>query len=133
MKTCILNRDFKHPDDGWYHIEASGEHYNAPARVVQVIDRAAVSAIVNRFNEAATAGTLRHGREMLIDHEHFKDAADQESRAYGWLTELQGRADGIYGKIRWTNTGKAAVRESLRSTASSPRPSSSGTPSWKST
>jgi hypothetical protein len=39
---------------------------------------------VNRFNEDATAGKLSHGKEMLIDHEHFKHDPDKETRAYGW-------------------------------------------------
>jgi Mu-like prophage I protein len=108
-KDSFSNGEFKHPSDGWYMIEPKGEHPNAAAGVIQVIDDEATTAIVNRFNAEATASTLRHGREMLIDHEHFKDQGDQETRAYGWLTQLQNRADGIYGKVRWTGTGKAAV------------------------
>jgi phage I-like protein len=109
MNSLILNRDFTHPSDGWYQIEAKGNHPNRAAGVVQVIDDEATQAIVNRFNADAKSGALRHGSEMLIDHEHFKDDPDQESRAYGWLQELQNRADGIYGRIKWTTTGKAAV------------------------
>lgn len=109
MNPKILNKDFQHPTDGWYQIEARGDHPNRAAGVVQVIDDAAIAAIVNRFNADAQAGALRHGNEMLIDHEHFADQPDQESRAYGWLQELQNRADGIYGRIRWTTTGKASV------------------------
>lgn len=109
MNAKILNRDFQHPADGWYQIEPKGDHPNRAAGVVQVIDEEAISAIVNRFNTDAQAGSLRHGNELLVDHEHFSDQPDQESRAYGWLQELQNRADGIYGRIRWTATGKAAV------------------------
>jgi hypothetical protein len=109
MNTTILNREFQHPGDDWYHIEALGRHPHAAAGVVQVIDAEAAQAIVHCFNAEAAAGTLRHGREMLIDHEHFSDQPDQETRAYGWLQELQARADGIYGRIRWTTTGRAAV------------------------
>ena len=46
---------------------------------------------------------------MLIDHEHFKHEMDQETLAYGWLQQLQGREDGIYGRIRWTGTGQPSV------------------------
>lgn len=109
MNAKILNRDFQHPADGWYQIEPKGDHPNRAAGVVQVIDADAVTSIVNRFNSDAAAGLLRHGSEMLIDHEHFSDQPDQESRAYGWLQELQNRDDGIYGRLRWTTTGKAAV------------------------
>lgn len=109
MNAKILNRDFLHPTDGWYQIEPKGAHPNRAAKVIQVIDAEAITAIVNRFNADAAAGTLRHGSEMLIDHEHFAADTDKESRAYGWLQELQNREDGIYGRIRWTTTGKAAV------------------------
>jgi hypothetical protein len=109
MNPPILNREFQHPADGWYQVEAQGEHPHRAAGVVQVIDTASAASIVERFNADAAAGRLRHGHEMLIDHEHFSDQSDQETRAYGWLQELQNRDDGIYGRIRWTATGQAAV------------------------
>jgi phage I-like protein len=109
MNATILNREFQHPADGWYQIEPLGRHPNAEAHVIQVIDGEACAAIVNRFNADAAAGLLRHGSELLVDHEHFSADPDQESRAYGWLTRLQNRADGVYGQIRWTKTGKEAV------------------------
>jgi phage I-like protein len=106
MNIPILNRDFQHPADAWYQIEARGEHPNRRAGIVQVIDDPACQAIVNRFNtEAAQPGFAG----MLIDHEHFKHDEDKETVAYGWLVKLENRADGIYGQIRWTDTGKRAV------------------------
>ena len=109
MKSQILNRAFQHPTDSWYQIESKGNHPNQRSKVIQVIDDEAAQSIVNRFNADAEAGQLAHGHEMLIDHEHFKHDADKETIAYGWLQKLQNRADGIYGQIRWTNTGKSAV------------------------
>lgn len=110
MSAILFNReDFKHPADRWYHIEPKGVHRNHEVGVDQVIDDTACSAIVNRFNADADAGVLPQGHEMLIDHEHFKALQDQETVAYGWLHRLQSRADGIYGKIRWTAVGQAAV------------------------
>lgn len=109
MNAYILNRDFQHPADGWYQIEPMGEHPNTASGVVQVIDPPAAQSIVNRFNADAAAGKLSHGSEMLIDHEHFKHDHEKETRAYGWLYQLQNRADGIYGRIRWTTTGEEAV------------------------
>ena len=102
-----MNTDhFQHPADGWYQIEAKGEHPNPRAGLVQVIDSAACAAIAGRFNaEAAAPGFAG----MLIDHEHFKHDENKETVAYGWLTELQERPDGLYGQIRWTRTGREAV------------------------
>jgi phage I-like protein len=97
---------FTHPTDGWYQIEAKGEHPNPRAGIVQVIDSPACAAIAERFNREATAPGFAG---MLIDHEHFKHDQSKETVAYGWLTQLQERNDGLYGQIRWTTTGKAAV------------------------
>ncbi len=108
MNTPILNRanNFQHPTDGWYNIEARGEHLNKRAGVIQVIDDAACFVITAEFNSQAAAPGYPG---MLIDHEHFKHDQDKETVAYGWLTALQNRADGIYGQIRWTDTGRKAV------------------------
>lgn len=102
----ILNRDFQHPADGWYMIEAKGEHPNGRAGVLQVIDDAACQSIVNRFNAEAAAPNFPG---MLVDHEHFKHDEEKETIAYAWLMRLENRADGIYGQLRWTDTGKKAV------------------------
>ena len=34
MNTPILNRGFQHPADGWYQIEALGDHPNPRAGVI---------------------------------------------------------------------------------------------------
>ena len=104
--TRILNREFQHPEDGWYQIEVLGEHRNAAAGVVQVIDAEGCAAITAAFNREAAEPRFAG---MLVDHEHFRHDQDKETRAYGWLMALQNRADGVYGQIRWTGTGREAV------------------------
>lgn len=104
--TPIFNRAFVHPSDGMYMIEPRGQHPNKRAGVIQILDKTACESITNRFNAAAAQPGFAG---MLVDHEHFAQENDQESRAYGWLMRLENRDDGIYGEIRWTTTGKAAV------------------------
>lgn len=105
--TALQNRSgFEHPTDGWYQVEAAGDHPNTRAGVVQVIDREAIERIVGRFNAEAAAPGFPG---MLIDHEHFKYDTSKETTAYGWLMELQNRESGIYGRIKWTATGQTAV------------------------
>lgn len=112
MSAVILNREFQHPDDGWYQVETPGDHLNKPAAAVQVIDATAVSNIVNRFNQEAADYMHKHGVPfpgMLIDHEHFKHDTDKETRAYGWLLKMANRNGVPFGEIRWTTTGRQAV------------------------
>jgi hypothetical protein len=106
MTPISKDADFKHPEDGMYMIEPVGEHLEREGRVMEVIDSAAVVSIVENFNAAAQAENFSG---LLVDHEHFKHDLQKETIAYGWLMGLQGRADGIYGQIRWTATGQAAV------------------------
>lgn len=102
----MKNPAFQHPDDGFYMIEPLGEHPNAEAGVIQIIDQVAAQSIVETFNADADQANFAG---MLVDHEHFADDPTKESIAYGWMQRLEARADGIYGKIRWTTTGQAAV------------------------
>jgi len=97
---------FTLPADGWFHIENKGLHPNENAGVVQVVDDEACRSIVHHFNAEADRPGFPG---MLIDHEHFKHDQHKETRAYGWLMRLQNRPDGIYGQIRWTETGRQAV------------------------
>lgn len=112
MRSPILNREFQHPADGWYQIEVPGEHPSTGGAVLQVIDGVAVNHIVNTFNREAADYRQVYGVDfpgMLIDHEHFKYDTDKETRAYGWLLELENRQGKPFGRINWTITGKAAT------------------------
>ena len=114
MSLNILNREFQHPADGWYQIEARGYHPatdDSGNKVVQVIDDKAVKVIVARFNADAASGKLPGGNEMLIDHEHFSHDPSKETIAYGWATKLRISPDGSGFDVfnPWTNTGKTTV------------------------
>ena len=105
-ETTLASRAFYHPTDAWYQIEPKGQHLNKAAGLLQIIDDTALTSIATRFaREAGVPGFPG----MLIDHDHFKHDLKQESRAFGWLDSVKARQDGLYGQIRWTGTGKAAV------------------------
>lgn len=62
-------------------------------------------ALVSRFQAA--------GRRLPIDENHSIDLAGKAghpSPARGWVVELQGRADGVWGKVEWTEAGRALVQ-----------------------
>ena len=97
------------PADGWYHAAPLGDFPHKEAGLVQVIDAAAVAAMVNRFDEdKARAGDKFAG--YLVDTDHFSLSTDKPSAAAGWIMALQNRTDGLWAQIRWTTSGEAAVR-----------------------
>ena len=109
MNTLILNREFAPPADGWHQIIPLGS-FPATAdgqTVTQRIDAEAAQAICNRFAESAQAPNFAG---LLVDFDHFSLDTAQPSRAAGWITALQNRADGVYAQIRWTPAGESAIK-----------------------
>lgn len=107
-----MDSNFKLPDDGWYHLVPMGEY---PVQVgkgdkvttlVQVVDAAAVQQICNRFAAEAQRPNFTG---LLVDFDHFSDDTNRPSRAAGWVTELTNRADGVWGRIRWSAAGNNAL------------------------
>ena len=59
--------------------------------------------------KAIIARSLQLERGMVLDENHATDVAaplGQPAPARGWITALEDRADGIYGKIDWTPQGR---------------------------
>jgi phage I-like protein len=62
----------------------------------------------------ATDSLQRAGGRLPIDENHSTDLAaprGEPAPARGWATELQARADGIYGKVEWSAPGAALMSE----------------------
>lgn len=108
MNTRILNRAGKLPDDGFYQIEAIGEHVNHEAKVIQVIDEKAVTSILNRFSaEVKEAGENFPGKPL--DRDHLSDSMENTTEAYGWGMQLRKSGEGYEAKIDWTPIGEPLV------------------------
>ncbi|ANH06713.1 hypothetical protein shn_11555 [Shinella sp. HZN7] len=63
------------------------------------------NALVARFQA--------EGRRLPVDENHSIDLAGKAghpSPARGWIVELQARADGVWGKVEWTEAGRALVQ-----------------------
>ncbi len=99
----ILNRA---ADDPWYHLVPVGEYPHADSQSVQILDRAALTAIANRFTQEASKPSFAG---LLIDQEHFSYDPSRSSEAFGWLKELQVRDSGLWGRIEWTDLGQEAL------------------------
>lgn len=58
--------------------------------------------------------SMPDGMRLPIDENHATDLAAPEGRpspARGWAVELQAREDGIYGRVEWTESGKALLAD----------------------
>jgi phage I-like protein len=106
MNLRILNRDFRKPADEWFHIVPKGRFAHADSGKVQVIDEKALTAMVNRFNEEAKGANFTG---LLVDFDHFSYEPSKSSEAAGWITALEKRDAGLFGKIRFTDAGEAAI------------------------
>jgi phage I-like protein len=107
MNNLILNRDFRLPDDGWYHIAPFGEFPHTGAGVIQVIDQEACIAMAARF--AADAQTTNFPG-LLVDFDHFSLDGEKRSEAAGWIIGLENRENGLWAQIRWSDLGEEAVK-----------------------
>ena len=113
QNAILLNREVVLPADGWSMLACKGEHPIVAVSAggeqnvfLQIVDDDACLAMVNRFNQDKESGEQL---ELLVDYDHFSDDLNQPSEAAGWIQELQNREDGLYGRIRWSRSGKAAV------------------------
>ena len=98
---------FKTDPGGWIHIAPFGEHPHS-CGVIQVIDRRACDAMVAAL-EARRAKEGESFAGVLLDYDHFSMDTDKPSEAAGWIVELAVRDDGLWGRVRWTDTGLKAV------------------------
>ncbi|UFZ05466.1 phage protease [Bradyrhizobium ontarionense] len=81
--------------------------------VVATIDGRGPYRVRDAAKLAADALALHAGR-IPIDENHATDLAAPEGRpapARGWATELEVRADGIYGRVEWSKPGAALMEE----------------------
>lgn len=63
---------------------------------------------------ALIAASFADVDRLPIDENHATDLAaplGQPSPARGWIVEMQARADGIWGRVEWTEAGRALVAD----------------------
>lgn len=85
----------------WIHVIPAGTFMGADGRGPFEVDAA---DLVSRFNAA--------GRRIPIDENHAIDLAGKvghPSPARGWIVALESRADGVWGKVEWTEEGRDLV------------------------
>jgi phage I-like protein len=63
--------------------------------------------------QAVIQASLEDPRGLPIDENHATDLAAPDGRpapARGWIVELQARKDGVWGRVEWTEEGRALVK-----------------------
>ena len=86
----------------WVHLIPSGTVSGADGRGPYTADLAAI------MRDSMTSGRL------VLDECHATDLAaprGEPAPARGWIVELQQRADGIWGRVEWTETGRALMAD----------------------
>ena len=109
MNRLILNREFKIPADGMYHIAPLGEFGHAAAGVVQVLDAEACTAMAARFAADAATPTFPG---LLIDFDHLSMDSTQRSEAAGWIMGLEYRGPRAEGRNLKPESEKIAAGDS---------------------
>lgn len=111
MNSQILNRneagDFVLPADGWFHLAPRGEYPHLESGLWQVLDERAIRSMVERF---AQDSRQLNFPGLLVDFDHFSYDPEQPSTAAGWITGLESRPDGLWGRIRWSDAGETALK-----------------------
>ena len=123
----LLNRDFTLPADGFFQVVPRGEWpvsldidqartikgypvTNLPAvgrvLVVQVVDDAACTAMLNRFQDLESKPTFAG---MLWDYDHFSNDPEKSSEAVAWGIKMENRADGLYQAVRYAGDGEKKI------------------------
>lgn len=83
----------------WVHLLPNGEIRTADSR----------GPFHVRNGAALMQRSLTAGDRLVIDENHATDLAaprGEPAPARGWITELQARQDGIWGKVEWTTAGR---------------------------
>lgn len=86
----------------WIHLLPAGE-------IVTVDDRGPYRVA---DPAALMAASLGPGDRLPLDENHSTDLAaprGEAAPARGWIVEMQGRADGIWGRVEWTAAGRQLV------------------------
>ncbi|GBQ15233.1 hypothetical protein CFR78_04255 [Komagataeibacter rhaeticus] len=93
----------KVPD--WVHLLPAGEFSGADGRGPYRVSDA--RALITHSMQA-------EGGKLPIDENHATDHAlvsGGPAPAVGWIVELQARADGIWGRVDWTKSGRTMVAD----------------------
>jgi phage I-like protein len=110
----LLNREGQFvPTGDWIQVLRIGEFLGRSLdgkQFSQVIDEKALDAIVTAFNREKTASNFPG---LLIDRDHLSHYSDKETRAAGWVMNIEKREDGLWAMPKWTSEGAAEISNGI--------------------
>jgi hypothetical protein len=90
------------PDGVWIHYAPYGRWSHPNYGVTYMtVDKA--GKMVKNFNENV------RGQDILLDYEHGEDKA-KGNKASGQIVAMEARSDGIWSKVKFTDTAKAEIK-----------------------
>lgn len=99
----IENKFVQSSKDGWVQLVPKGNHPHHSG-VLQVVDDDALSSMLSNFNKQKEDPNFMG---LLVDKDHESNTGSTE--AIGWVTNLDKRDSGMWGKISWTDVGQQAI------------------------
>lgn len=110
----LLNREGQFvPTGDWIQVLRLGEFLGRSLdgkQFSQVIDEKALDAIVTAFNREKTANNFPG---LLIDRDHLSHYSDKETRAAGWVLNIEKREDGLWAMPKWTSEGAEEIANGI--------------------
>jgi phage I-like protein len=106
MKTVVSSLHFQIPAGAapeWVHLTPAGTFRGGDGRGPFTLEGA----------DDVIRASMSAGK-IPLDENHSIDLAAPEGRpapARGWIVEMQSRADGLWGRVEWTATGRRLVEE----------------------
>lgn len=105
-----VSNDFQPLQGDWVQLSPFGQFPHP--RGLQYFAKNDAEAIVNDFNSIKAKFVRRFGG--LPWYEGHPDTSPRDypnKKAFGWIDNLEARADGLYGHVKWTKAGQELVNE----------------------
>jgi len=93
--------------DGAIKLIQNGTTFRADFQdVVWFVDDEACRQIISNFTEAKQDPNFGG---LLVDVDFGSSDPSRETRAYGWIVDMEYRSDGLYVLVLWTKSGRPAI------------------------
>lgn len=96
----------------WIQISPLGDFPHGQG--IQRVDAESISTITRQFNSLpARLGRLFVGVPFYIGHPDVPALACEypDRKAYGWIQEVEARADGLVAKVKWSDQGRTLLEQ----------------------